>query len=687
MVSPKPLQINQLLTVPISVLTVDCATRLRDQNPSITHVKLRVLQRDDPRGNKPSRSWKLKILDLDEQIILSSITINKHLIRSSDEDDSKENTDSTNMIDNEEEDEKSPPDIREVSSEYETTDDEYETDEEEDPHGAEAEQTDPSLTCNGLEWKVLDQPLIDLRNNDMKTHLLWERMELSQLGLGASSLAQSCNQVSTRLPIHYFLLSFPIAYVAMIVHLTNAAFPETQLTASSFFKFIALLYAMSLNPGLSRREYWEENANKLIPGHNFGRWMGIKKFETIAQTIVWSCGRIGDALGYVRGFFDAFNQRRKAIISPCARILCDESMSGNKTIVTTKNGYVNGLPCQKKIKRKPVSTGVEIRNAADADSRILLQLEIQEEKESMDSKPFIAETNNKPHTAAVLRLVQPWFGTFRTIYGDSAFASVNTAMKCWEYGLYFIGLVKTAYSEFPKGFFSQKSSSMQPGDSIHLQATKNDRSLIAVGWKDKVLKTFIATAGSSAPGKPRIKERRHRVTKEKISVSVATTSIGSEYFTNAPAIDIHNHYRQGILEMERNIRTRAWDDKLAFTLLGMIMVDAYLMYILDHPNEKQSYRLMDFVNDVAYYLLENDIMAEQSPVIDPELPKVPCHSVPFSKIEDRGNRKRKSFCRSCTVCHEGTAMACGACKVAVCGPLAKRARPCMSVHQSQTRTE
>ena len=54
-----------------------------------------------------------------------------------------------------------------------------------------------------------------------------------------------------------------------------------------------------------------------------------------------------------------------------------------------------------------------------------------------------------------LRCVSNWFGTGRLIVGDSAFASVATAVALLlSVGLHFIGIVKTTTLGFPKAIFS-----------------------------------------------------------------------------------------------------------------------------------------------------------------------------------------------------------------------------------------
>ena len=95
----------------------------------------------------------------------------------------------------------------------------------------------------------------------------------------------------------------------------------------------------------------------------------------------------------------------------------------------------------------------------------------------MATKKYVNE-GEQPSTAGVLRLVEPWFNTSRTIYGDSAFASVNTAVKLRQHGLHFSGLVKTAHREFPLKYFRSLPLQTRSGDSIYLTSTRNEFPLI-----------------------------------------------------------------------------------------------------------------------------------------------------------------------------------------------------------------
>lgn len=53
-------------------------------------------------------------------------------------------------------------------------------------------------------------------------------------------------------------------------------------------------------------------------------------------------------------------------------------------------------------------------------------------------------------TAGIMRLVEPYFETGRTVYGDSAFGSVNTAIKLKKNGLFFLVWLRQLINFFLK---------------------------------------------------------------------------------------------------------------------------------------------------------------------------------------------------------------------------------------------
>ena len=89
----------------------------------------------------------------------------------------------------------------------------------------------------------------------------------------------------------------------------------------------------------------------------------------------------------------------------------------------------------------------------------------------MASKEYVKEYT-KADIAVVLRLTQPWHGSGWVINGDSAFASITTAMACRDKGLHFTGLVKTATQIIPKKYF-ESHEYLNNGDSDNLTASIN----------------------------------------------------------------------------------------------------------------------------------------------------------------------------------------------------------------------
>ena len=64
--------------------------------------------------------------------------------------------------------------------------------------------------------------------------------------------------------------------------------------------------------------------------------------------------------------------------------------------------------------------GCELKNSADADTKIFLQLEIQEGADIRSSKEYMSEYK-LAGTALLLRLTKPWHGSGRAISANSAF--------------------------------------------------------------------------------------------------------------------------------------------------------------------------------------------------------------------------------------------------------------------------
>ena len=154
----------------------------------------------------------------------------------------------------------------------------------------------------------------------------------------------------------------------------------------------------------------------------------------------------------------------KKIIIPGPCITVDELMCQWKGLEAQY--LLSGVPHLTKVKSKPKGVGIMMKCAADSTTKIIINIELCEDKADMQLKEFCHRTGqaaldpdyqaNSPklphHVATTLRLVKPWFCTRRRIIGDSWFGSVACAIELRMRGLYSSLTVKTAH----KGIISQK---------------------------------------------------------------------------------------------------------------------------------------------------------------------------------------------------------------------------------------
>jgi len=335
------------------------------------------------------------------------------------------------------------------------------------------------------------------------------------------------------------------------------------------------------------------------------------------------------------------------VVTPGRYLTVDEFMSPWHGLPA--EFLVNGVPHVTKIQSKPKGVGVMGKATADAETKVVIFIELVEEKADMQLKKFCIRKGQAAndleyqrvepkvsHTVATtLRLVEKWFGSWRIVVGDSWFGSLTTAVELKNKGLHCTLTVKTAHKGFPKaalqrwfvgpggrvGKKAKRSSSVQRGASkYYLVKFKNsDRneifSVVAIGWADKTVKTVVSTTGHTNEG-TNATRTRHRVvynnetrTSEQIVTryEIPRNYIIQKFFEAFPAIDINDHYRQGILAMETNWNTKKYHIRVFATLLGIIFTSAFLAFKTEKgPNFSMDYRT--FLGKLAHSLIFNTFL-------------------------------------------------------------------------------
>lgn len=311
----------------------------------------------------------------------------------------------------------------------------------------------------------------------------------------------------------------------------------------------------------------------------------------------------------------------------------------------------NGVPHLTKVVSRPQGVGVTAKATADGATRVVPFTETVERKEDMALKKYClrkgAAANDEEymrtlpkvsHTAATtLRLVESWHGTWRVVVGDSWLGSLSTAVELRSKGLHCTLTVKTGHKGFPKKELSQwsvgpgrrvgkraKRSENPPRGSFRLyqlnvrnHARNESYSIVALGWADKTVKTVISTRGHTSGGTP-ARRVRHRLESNAETGLVEQTRVTYEtprnymiatFFDAFPAVDISDHYRQGILALESNWQTKRYHTRVFATVLGIVFTNAFLGYKYERgANDSSDFRT--FLGKLAHALINNVYLDE-----------------------------------------------------------------------------
>ena len=191
----------------------------------------------------------------------------------------------------------------------------------------------------------------------------------------------------------------------------------------------------------------------------------------------------------------------------------------------------------------------------------------------------------------MLRLTEPWHGTGRAVIGDSWFGGMKGMKAVLDHGLEGTFCVKTQTSQYPMKYMKEKVDPLERGGSIIMTTDTTVGSdekmpIYAVGWRDLNSKFFLASHGTSLESTPLTRRREQLHVQDDLywTVPVETyvprSVLVSNYFDYMNRVDRHDRLRQDLLGLERVWLTKNWEHRLFATLLGICVVDAYLM---DNP--------------------------------------------------------------------------------------------------------
>ncbi len=282
----------------------------------------------------------------------------------------------------------------------------------------------------------------------------------------------------------------------------------------------------------------------------------------------------------------------------------------------------------------------------------MLRLDVMEGKVAQRAKPFY-EKYKSEGTAVVMRLIEPWFGTGRVVHADSAFSSVKTLEALRSEGTYFMGLVKTAHTQFPVKFLQEaaKAVDISAARGSHVLLTsdqvigksRDPHTMYALGWFDSVPKFILSNFGVTTAGADAKRERHRKVEKDGLyvteyyTVSIPRPSMVETFFKYFSSIDGHNRLRQGEIEMERQWHSQKYQFRIFATLFSMSVVDSHLGYAYEGKGcyGKTEYGIIDFclkLSSELMFFVEPRSSVETRTPTSSHIPAVPVSIIESARI-------------------------------------------------------
>ena len=328
-------------------------------------------------------------------------------------------------------------------------------------------------------------------------------------------------------------------------------------------------------------------------------------------------------------------------------------------------------------------------------------------------------TNEFTHGCNVLaELVRPWANTGRVVVADSYFASVQSALRLYQMGLRFIGVVKTSHKGFPMHYFQRVELPGGKGD--HKALICHDDAvgctLLSFVWADRDRRYFISTCASAAPGNL-IKRRRWRQLDPTSTnnppvlqdIVIRQTEAGEIYYSGCGAIDEHNRHRQEHLNIEKKLQVMQWDKRANLSLFGMMCVDAYKLKKGCQGDTSTNGGSRAFFEELASALIDNDYdrrslrkrreaaIAIEAALTGEDLPDVDTTrhlTCPTPTKRRKPNNPAHRQQGRCMVCKKPSSHVCRACQTNKPGAddkqfwiCNKAGKVCMSKHLSLNHTD
>jgi hypothetical protein len=130
---------------------------------------------------------------------------------------------------------------------------------------------------------------------------------------------------------------------------------------------------------------------------------------------------------------------------------------------------------------------------------------------------------------------------------------------------------------------------------------------MALAWVDRERRYFISTAASAVEGAfyERTRWRQMNSGPQHVTFQIKQPLVAELYYDCCAMIDRHNRCRQDDLMLERKFAAVDWSVRVGHSLLGMTIVDSWLLYV-GARGELRTMKQREFYEALFLELIDND---------------------------------------------------------------------------------
>jgi hypothetical protein len=397
-----------------------------------------------------------------------------------------------------------------------------------------------------------------------------------------ATLRNFCHDLGTATASQWLFHWFPFTFWADTCLLaTQNQNPALNLTLPVFMNYFTARLIISMHVGIPLDRFWglepvtAVNAvpylGDIISAHLF------KEISTAFRMHIDEPGDLPDRFSEVRGMWDAVNQHWEQFgILPGWLCCADESMAS--FISKFCPGFTN-------IKRKPRPRGNCLHSIADAITKILFKLVLQEGKDRPAHSPPQKFQHLFPDGGVVgalmMQLAEPLFHSGSIVIHDAGFACIPGLIQLKKRGVFSSCLIKKKahWPKFTNGAANTTHMANKTiGSADAIQGEFGTEQYHVYMMQDSKFTLQLAATYGTLERKGPDKRRRHPETLQLHTFKYPDAI--ADYYQGRHAVDDHNHYRQGIASIEDGWATKKYHHRMFAVMLGMCETNAKLAH--DH---------------------------------------------------------------------------------------------------------